>query len=80
MDKVGEQRKANIRKRMSLEKEEQAAKMELRKKERKIAHGTTDDSYFAREYLNSTSVAGMTCSCGHVFGRTAGNHQACNRF
>ena len=26
MDKVGEQRKANIRKRMSLEKEEQAAK------------------------------------------------------
>jgi hypothetical protein len=31
MDEVGEQRKANIRKRMSLEKEEQAAKMELRK-------------------------------------------------
>lgn len=73
---VGEQRKSNIRKRMALEKEEQAAKMEVRKKERKIEHGTKDESYFARKYLNSASVAGKTCSCGHVFGRTAGNYQA----
>jgi hypothetical protein len=67
---------SNIRKRMALEKEEQAAKMEVRKKERKIAHGSKDEPYFAREYLNSASVAGQKCSCGHVFGRTAGNHQA----
>jgi len=39
-EEVGEQRKANIRKRMALEKEEHEAKMEVRKKERKITHGT----------------------------------------
>ena len=80
MDNFGEQRMSNIRKRMALEKEEQAAKMEVRKKERRIAHGSKDEPYFGREYLNSASVAGQKCSCGHVFGRTAGNHQACNRF
>jgi hypothetical protein len=75
-EEVGEQRKANIRKRMALEKEEQEAKMEVRKLERKIAHGTKDEPYFAHKYLSSASVAGKTCSCGHVFGQTAGNYQA----
>ena len=76
MDNFGEQRMSNIRKRTALEKEKQAAKMIVRKKERKIAHGSKDDTYFARKYLNSALVAGQKCSCGHVFGRTAGNHQA----
>ena len=76
-EEVGEQRKANIvRKRIALEKEEQEAKMEVRKLERNIAHGTKDEPYFAHKYLSSASVAGRTCSCGHVFGQTAGNYQA----
>ena len=37
--------------------------------EHKIVHGTKDEPY-------SASVAGKTCSCGHVFGQTAGNYQA----
>ena len=75
-EEVGEQRKANIRKRMALEKEEKEAKMEVRMKERNIAHGTRDEPYFARNYLSSEFVAGKTCTCGHVFGQTAGNYQA----
>ena len=75
-EEVGEQRKANIRKRIALQKEEQEAKMEVRKLERKIAHGAKDEPYFAHKYLSSASVAGKTCSCGHVFGQTAGNYQA----
>jgi hypothetical protein len=77
-EEVGEQRtrKANIRKRMALEKEEQEANLEVRKKGRKIAHGTKDGPYFAHKYLSSASVAGKTCSCGHFFGKTAGNYQA----
>jgi len=63
-------------KKMALEKEEQAAKIEVRKKGRKIAHDSKDEPYFACKYLNLASVAGQNCSCGHVFGRTAGNHQA----
>lgn len=77
---VGEQRKANIRKRMALEKEEKEAKMEVRFKERNIAHGTKDEPYFARNYLGSEFVAGKTCTCGHFFGQTAGNHQAWMHF
>jgi hypothetical protein len=75
-EEAGEQRKANIRKRMALEKEEQEAKMEVRKSERKIANGTKDEPYFAHKYLSLASVAGKTCSFGHVFGQTAGNYQA----
>ena len=65
MDNFGEQRMSNIRKRTALEKEKQAAKMIVRKKERKIAHGSKDDTYFARKYLNSALVA------GHLSGRHA---------
>ena len=54
-EEVGEQRKADIRKRMALEKEEQEAKMEVRKLERKIAHGAKDEPYFAHKYLSSAS-------------------------
>ena len=79
-EEVGEQRKANIRKRMALEKEEKEAKMEVRMKERNIAHGTRDEPYFARNYLSSEFVAGKTCTCGHVFGQTAGNYQAWMHF
>jgi hypothetical protein len=50
--------------------------MEVRMKERNIAHGTRDEPYFARNYLSSDLVAGKTCTCGHVFGQTAGNYQA----
>ena len=56
-EEVGEQRKANIRKRMALEKEEKEAKMEVRLKERNIAHITRDEPYFARNYLRSEFVA-----------------------
>jgi hypothetical protein len=59
-EEVGEQRKANIRKRMALEKEEQEAKMEVQILERKIAHGAKDEPYFAHKYLSSASVAGKT--------------------
>jgi hypothetical protein len=59
---AGEQRKANIRKRMALEKEEQEAKLKVQKKERKISHGTKDEPYFAHKYLSSASVASKTCS------------------
>jgi hypothetical protein len=75
-EEVGEQRKAKIRKRTLLEKEEQEAKMAMRKKEREIAHGPKDEPYFALKYLGSTLFAGKTCSCMHVFGQTAGNYQA----
>jgi hypothetical protein len=50
--------------------------MEVRKKKRKIAHGTKDEPYFAHKYLSSASVAGKACSCGHVYGQTAGNYRA----
>ena len=75
-EEVGEQRKTNISKKMALEKEEQEAKMEVQQLERKIAHGTKDEPYIAHKYLSSASVAGKTCSCGHVFGQTADNYQA----
>ena len=54
-EEVGEQRKADIRMRMALEKEEQEAKMEVRKLERKIAHGANDEPYFAHKYRSSAS-------------------------
>ena len=79
-EEVGEQRKANIRKRMALEKEEKEAMMEVRLKERNTVHGTKDEPYFAHKYLSSDSVAGKTCTCGHVFGKTAGNYQAWTHF
>ena len=41
-EEVGEQRKANIRRRIALEKEEKETEMEVRSKERNIAHGTRD--------------------------------------
>ena len=50
--------------------------MRIRKEERNIAHGPMDEPYFALKYLGSTSYAGKTCSCMHVFGQTAGNYQA----
>ena len=75
-EEIGEQRKAKIRKRKSLEKEEEEEKMRIRKEERNIAHGPMDEPYFALKYLGSTSYAGKTCSCMHVFGQTAGNYQA----
>jgi len=50
--------------------------MDVVKKKRKIAHGTKDEPYFAHKPLSSASVAGKTCSCGHVFGLTAGSYQA----
>ena len=43
-EEVGEQRKAKIRKRTALEKEEREAEMEVRKLERKIAHGAARPS------------------------------------
>ena len=50
--------------------------MRIRKEERNTAHGPMDEPYFALKYLGSTSYAGKTCSCMHVFVQTAGNYQA----
>jgi hypothetical protein len=41
---------------MALEKEEQEAKMEVRKKKRKNAHGTKDEPYFAHKHLSSARL------------------------
>ena len=79
-EEVGEQRKANIRKRMALEKEEKEAKTEVLLRESNLAHGTRDEPYFAREYLSSDLVAGRTCTSRHVYGQTAGNYQALMHF
>ena len=48
--------------------------------ERNTEHDTKDEPYFAHKYLSSDSVAGKTCTCGHVFGKTAGNYQAWTHF
>jgi hypothetical protein len=75
-EEVGEQRKANTRKRMAPGKKEKEAGMDVRSKELGLACGINDKPHFAHKYPSSDSAAGRTTTCGHVFGQTAGNYQA----
>ena len=73
-------RQERVRKRMQKEKEIREKKEQVRRTEREIRHGTKDEPFFARKYLDATSVANKRCPCGHKFGSTAGNHQAWMHF
>ena len=69
-------RSAHVRARMLAEKEERDARAALRTTERKIPHGSKDEPYFAVNHLRSKMASGKPRPCGHIFGKTAGNHKA----